>query len=371
MKLILSHILVFAITFTMGAIFVNPFTNESQKEKQISKSVSKAKKEELPEQSFDSDKDESKEQPKLKSLSPYDIQSYIYNNPKTELNKIWQGLGIAEQYNGFYSDYKPSFMQICQSCSVETYEYNLDQEPEPEVLLKIADPLSGSSRYLIFKESRLENKSWKLIGFIDHDFPRYNEIQHSFLLNNGKVYLLIHASGATGTGISLSVDGLFTVRDDELVHLATYPAHGYESQTSDIPSVRYEGQINEIKIKKDSSEVKVKMYTSFDGVIFDIDETEPNISLFDKTQTKIYRKQFDANKKKLHKTNSDFFEKEIDSVNKMIGSLEEKEFLKQNIKELKRIANKKGTKKFRWLDEFLSRSPNSVEKHSLLKIMKN
>jgi hypothetical protein len=305
-------------------------------------------------------------QTELKSLSPYDIESYIYNNPQSDINNVWQKLNISEKFNSLPNwEKNESFLGVCNSCEAETFQYNLDDEPGDEVLLRIADNSQESCRYLLFKHINSENDSWKLLGFIDHDFGRYQMPQHSFLLSGGKSFLVVQVQTQSGTGVAHYTDRLFAVHKEKLIELLDYPADGHQSLLAYQGNREFSGRVSDCKIENGKAQIEIEFrvnYSGWDG------KTNSDFLLWNKIQKAVYTKSLNSKRKKLDSSKSDITQEEIDTIYNIDSSTDE-DVLKYNFEQLKTIARKKGAAN-QWLREFLRYCKSSKEKRELEKIIR-
>lgn len=308
-----------------------------------------------------------KSRPQLKSLSPYEIESFINSNPKTEIVEIWEKLKIADKYNGnSHYNSENGFFGGCSGCEAETYNFELDGQPSTEVLLRVEDRMQEACRYLIFKykNSEAEENNWQLLGHIDHDFGRYQMPQHYFLLSGGKSWLMVRVQGASGSGVALYSDRLFTIKNNKVVEVLSYPADGHQEGIGFEPSRSFAGRIIEGKIENNVATVEVEFtvdYSTFDG-------TDNDIPLWRKKQRAIFRTDLNLNKTKLDVRHSNLSEREIEAVFN-IDSLTDKYLLKYNFEELKKIALGKQSRQKQWLRDFLRICKPSAEKSALQRLI--
>lgn len=304
--------------------------------------------------------------PELKSLSPYDIESFITSNPKTEIQNIWDKLKIADKYNEDSSDGNNRFFASCGYCEAQTYEFELDGQTGAEVLLRIEDRSQEASRYLVFKykNTRANENEWQLLGNIDHDFGRHQMPQHSFLLSGAKSWLVIRVQQGSGSGVSLYGDRLFTIWNNKLEEILNYTAEGHQSGMGVEPSRNFSGHILDCKIENNIAAVEVEFAVDYST----FDDTDNDIPLWSKKQRAIFRKNLKSNKTKLETKKSSLSERELEAVYN-IDSLTAKDLLKYNFEELKKIAIGKRVKQRQWLRNFLQISPQSKEKTALRRIL--
>jgi hypothetical protein len=297
------------------------------------------------------------------SLSPYDIESFINNNPQAEIDNVWQRLNIPGKFNSLPDwEKNESFLGICNGCEAETFQYNLDDEPGDEVLLRIADNSQESSRYLLFKHNNSENDSWKLLGFIDHDFGRYEMPQHSFLLSGGKSFLVVQVQTQSGSGVAHYTDRLFTVYKGKLFELLDYPNDGHQSEFG--YQREFSGRVKDCKIENGKARIEIQFtanYSSWD------ENTKSDFLLWSKKQKAVYTKSLNSKLKRLDSSKSNISQKEINTIYYIDSSTDE-DILKYNLDELKKIAREKGSRN-QWLREFLKHCKSSKDKVILEKIL--
>lgn len=314
----------------------------------------------------DAENNETSKETEPKSLSPYDIESFIYNNPQANLNILWQKLNIAGKFNSLPNwEKNESFLETCDNCEVETFNYNLDDEPGEEVLLRIVDNSQESCRYLLFKSIDSAGNSWKLLGFTDHDFGRYQMPQHSFLLSGGKSFLVVQVQIQSGSGVAQYNDRLFVVQKGKLVELLDYTADGHQSNFSYQPVREFSGRVKDCKVENGRAQIEIEFTVNYTG--WD-EKSESDFLLWSKKQKVVYIRSLNSKQKTIDSVKSDIAQKEIDTIYNVDSSTDEN-ILKYNFAELKTIAQEKG-KRNRWLREFLLHCENSKEKIVLQKFVR-
>lgn len=305
--------------------------------------------------------------PELKSLSPYDIESFINSNPQTEIAEIWEKLKIAGEYNGIsHYDSGNSFFGGCSGCEAETYNFEFDGKPGTEVLLRVEDRLQEACRYLVFKHKNSETyeNSWQLLGHIDHDFGRYQMPQHYFLLSGGKNWLVVRVQGASGSGVALYSDRLFTVKNNKVLEVLSYPADGHQSGYGFEPSRNFAGRIIDGKIENNVAIIEVEFAVDYST----FDETDNDIPLWSKKQRAFFRRNLNSKNTILDAKKSDLSEREIETVYN-IDMLTDKDLLKYNFEELKQIALGKQARQKQWLRDFVRICKPSSEKSALQRLL--
>jgi hypothetical protein len=282
MKRILPHLIVAFLTFVLSvagtSLFLVRHSSNVEGHKPLDAKETITKVESQPLES---------ESSQLDSLSPYDIESFVNNNPQANVEEIWQRLGIDGEYNG-ESHYKAgkTFFNQCQGCEAEAYEYELDGESGMEVLLRISDRSQEACRYLIFKSIDESNdETWKLLGHIDHDFGRYRMPQHFYVLSGGESWLIVQVQEVSGSGVALYYDRLFKVNSRGIEEVLSYPSDGHQSGMSDESERDFSGRISNCSVKHGVATVNVDYAVSYS--LFD--ENNKRIPLWSKKQKAVYR----------------------------------------------------------------------------------
>lgn len=361
MKFSKPYFLIACFTFTISLFFVAIYFFASGKTELV-QPIEKVETENvLKSVSID---DTPKEQTELKSLSPYELRNFIDDEPEIEVDKIWEKLGISNKFHGLPIFGKnDDFLTFCNYCKAETFEYNLDDEPDAEVLLRIADNMENC-RYLLFKQTNTEKSGWKLLGFADHNFGRYRMPQHSFLVSGGKSFLTVKVQTTSGTGVSAYQDRLFKVENGNLVELLDYPSEGHQSYLAYQGSKEFGGRVSDVKIQNGIAQIEIEFTVKYSGWDY---ENNSDYFLWSKKQKAIYEKSLPSNSKKFVSAQSDLTQNEIDIIYGIDAS--DTNTLKYNFENLKQIAQEKG-KRNQWLREFLQHSEKSKEKNMLEKIIR-
>lgn len=312
--------------------------------------------------------DENRSEPR--SLSPYDIEIFINAHPQGNLAKLWQRLGIPRLNfaQGWQGDTTPSqFLASCAGCRAETFEYDLDDEPGSEVLLRIEDRPSESCRYLVFKS--LGNLgTWKLIGHIDHDFGRYRMPQHLIVLSNGRSWLVVEEQGQSGTGVALYFDRLFLVEHGALKEVMRYTSEGHQSTFTNEPEREFSGRILNCDVRNGIANIEIEFAVTY--LMEDVSNPSQDAALFTKRQKAFFIGQLSHKRLALDITRSDLSQNELAAVYD-VDSLTNEGFLTYNLEELSRIATGTDTNRRDWLKRFLNVCKNSPEKRRLSALLES
>jgi hypothetical protein len=177
-----------------------------------------------------------------RSLAPYDIEMFINDNPQSNLSPLWQSLGVPtrSQRANWYWD-------KCGGCRAESFEFDLDNEPGNEVLLRVAERSGEAFRYLVFKLTSDRENRWRLLGYVDA-WGKYQEPSHIVLLSDGKPWLLVRDQGASGSGVALYIDRLFQVTGGGLTEVFAYSSEGHQVGLSYEPMRDFVGRVSSCEI---------------------------------------------------------------------------------------------------------------------------
>lgn len=362
MKRFSLHFFVAILTFTVSIFGTSLYFYQSSKKEEIREIETVVETKTEFRQSVK--KVETVEETEPKSLSPYDLETYINNNSEANLDKIWQKLNISNQFNGLPNwEKNENFFESCASCETEIYEYDLDSEGGNEVILRIADT-QELCRYLVFKKINFGENNWKLLGFIDHDFGRYQMPQHTFFSKSGKHFLAVEVQTLSGY-ISHYINRLFIVQDGKLIEILNFPASGHLSMDA-LNTHNFTGRFINYRARNDLSEIEIELKVNFTAWS---NQKKSEILLWSKKQKAVYDVSPKTKKAILNHSKSDITQNEIDSIYN-ISSFTDEDVLKYYLPELKKIAAEKSEKN-EWLRDFLYRFNHSPEKTTLEKILEN
>jgi hypothetical protein len=307
------------------------------------------------------------------SLSPYEIASFIAENPAIDLKNTWNQLGIKSVNFGDGRDSSAEeqgdeinrFLSKCNNCDVETYSCDLDEEPGKEVLLKVSDLLAESCRYLIFKQLKQSNgkPEWRVLGHIDHGFSRYRMPEHSIHFDDGRNWLVIKVQQGSGSGFAEYDDRLFQVNSTGLNEILRFPSEGHVATCCSSPTREFTTQIRKCEAKNGATMVELEFsvsYSASSGVEY--------VDLWKKTQKAIYKKEASSDRLVLDARNSDLSDKEITAIYAGEG-LSDEAFIKYNFEELSKIALGREDSRKGWLRLYLQEGDKSRGKERLKQLM--
>lgn len=171
--------------------------------------------------------------PRAISTSPVAIARVINQRSRiatdSDLSAIWTELGIEAG----------GFANCGGVCAAKIFRQQLDEKPEPEVVVKVNGPFEFR-RYLIFTRG---NRLWRFLGHVDHDFNKYEEARHRVERFNARNWLVIRGQEGSGSGFALYGETWYQISDGGVRPVLRYPAAG---QTYPWPS----GLGREFKVRR-------------------------------------------------------------------------------------------------------------------------
>jgi len=305
----------------------------------------------------------------VRSLSPYDIASFITDNPQADLRQIWAQLGIKKPNFGDSSDKEEEqnqqtdrFLTKCNNCAVETFVYDLIGEPGREFLLRVSDRAAESCRYLVF--NRLNDRSkadWRLLGYIDHGFGRYRMPEHFIVNSGGKNWLVVKVQQGSGSAFAVYWDRLFQVESDSIKEILRVPSEGHLSTSGSYPTNEFTTKIVDCAVNNSVTTVHLEFSVSYSAFTASGEE----VLLWNKKQTAFYRRDSTTNQVALDRSNSDLPEEEIAAIY-VRDWLSDDDFIKYNKEELTEIAQGPDNNRKKWLR---LQEGQSKEKESLRQLI--
>jgi hypothetical protein len=187
---------------------------------------------------------------------PYGIRNFVEEHEKFNALKLWDKLGIGEKINGgnlITAD--QGFFTSCDHCSVAIYDQTDAGDFADTVLLRIDNgPGLQECRYLLFKWGN--DDKYRLVGFIDHDFGKYEMPKHRWIESHGKTFLVVRCQTVSGSGVAMYFDRLFTMNRGRLQEILDYPADGHEWGVSD-NGREFTGKVAEVR--GDGAQLRIKL----------------------------------------------------------------------------------------------------------------
>jgi len=131
---------------------------------------------------------------------------------RVDLASTWSRLSVA-----------PGYFDDCSSCSASISRAELDGRHGREIILKLVRSLDFV-RYMIFS-SRAHR--WKLVGYVDHDFNKYELSMHRIERAFGMPWLVVRGQEGSGTGYALYCETWYQVKEKGLRPVLSYPVEGH------------------------------------------------------------------------------------------------------------------------------------------------
>jgi hypothetical protein len=284
--------------------------------------------------------------PEDDGLTPFDIEWFIDRHPGGDLTRLWERLKVKNESG--------SFGWGCVNCKAQSFYHNLDDDADDEVVLRIADRMTESFRYLIFKQRG--HKDTSLLGHIDA-WAKYKPSTHSVLLSGGKAWLVVESQAASGSGLAAYYHTIYQVSARSVKPVAAYfseiAQHDWEFPSRDVVGRPVSVEIQNGIVKATVS-YTVDYSTRIDG---------KEVPLFVKRQTAVLIDD------RLDTTLSNITRHEFETVYNF-DSLFEDAFLKYNRSELREIAVGRNESKKEWLKQFLETCENSSIKRELSSLLR-
>jgi len=188
-------------------------------------------------------------------LAPQEIFYFLQQNPKANLQRLWQRLGIpADRTTPF------DFDNACD-CEVNLFAYNLDDDVESEKVLQIKRTLGESYRYLVFKGPEIKPK---FLGHIDV-YAKYPPSDPVVLLSNGRAWLIVQQTAATGSGLAAWEDTVYELADGRIRPVASYLVRVRESGGWARPTKEFVGRPLSCRIQNGHAVLTVAYTLKYTG----------------------------------------------------------------------------------------------------------
>ena len=268
-------------------------------------------------------------------LEPFDIEFFIDNHPQADLSRLWQRLGIKT--DDPIAEF--SFGNACSSCEANSFQYQLDDDSAGEVVLQIKQQLGESYRYLIFKDTGYGQS--KLLGHVDV-WAKYPPKDPVVLVSNGRAWLILQSTAATGSGLGAWLDTVYEVSNRGVKKVGSYLGEVNQSGELSFPTKLFVGRPVSCEIRNGRAILKVSYTVEYFGGVI----TEHDTPLFTTRKMAVL---VDSN---IDPTTSEISPHEYETIYNF-DSMGPEEFLRYNRDELRAIANGNDFEKKRWLTEFL------------------
>lgn len=152
-------------------------------------------------------------------IDPFKLARLINDVRRTQvdlpLKETWQKLSIEPG----------SFENCSNDCEARIYRHELNARAGTEVVLKLTRSFAFA-RFLVFTRAG-DNRSWTFLGFVDHDFNKYEMARHRVARASGRTFLVIRGQEGSGSGYALYSETWYDANDGALKPVLSYPAEGH------------------------------------------------------------------------------------------------------------------------------------------------
>ena len=317
-------------------------------------------------------------QKKPVEVSPFALARSINNIQRTgkdlSLTETWQQFGVEPG----------SFAQCSNDCKAKIYRNELSSNPGSEVVIKLTR-FEDFTRYLVF--GRADN-GWKFLGYVDHDFNKYEIARHRIASVKGKPFLVIRGQEGSGSGYALYAETWYEVADNGLKPVLSYPSDGHTNPWPAGLSRSFVART--LPLVKEPGRVIIQYEVSYEAAGYEGD----GLRLMFENQHRLSF-QWDSQLRKFvpDPQRSNISQAEINAIanietddqpqdgtkigettfysdaKSFVGGGYEV-FLKHNLPRLTAIAKGRPTKSRQWLQRFLSECRDTEEKKALLTALK-
>ena len=281
--------------------------------------------------------------PEDKGVTSWDIEYFIDQNPNANLTRLFERLNVRGY--GVYPIGSTSYWQ-CTHCKAQSFEYNLDDDPDGEIVLSIGNRMLESYRYLIFKRAYNETK---LLGHIDAR-GKYRPSTHTVLLSGGKQWLLVESQAANGSGLSAYLHTIYQVTPNGVKPAISYLSEINQFGFSGLPTKTITAQPISCEIEAGRMKATVSYTVEY--------SLDAETSLFTKQQTAVLTATVGRDSTRLDTNASNITNHEFETVFNF-DSMGDDEFLNYNRSELRAIAAGRDATKKKWLKEDLENCESS------------
>lgn len=294
--------------------------------------------------------------PIVVSFDPQEIARLVNRSKRiieeVNLEPFWQEMGIDS--GGF------TFTDGPFRAEVERVE--LDGQVGREIVIKLPHSFHFC-RFLIFKliNAQSSRPQWKFLGYIDHDFNRYEMASHRIVTNGNKSWLVIRGQVGSGSGFSFYYDSWYEVNDNGIREVLSYPASGHVAPWPEGLGSRIASTVAQQQPASRPPLIRVNFtvsYTLFNYI------TEEYPFLFSKLQSVYFLWNENSQRFEFDSSRSDISREEFYSVYNL-ESEERVDLIRYYFDDLMRIARGRNAMHREWLRERLDESSDSEEKRFL------
>jgi len=169
------------------------------------------------------------------SMDPLVIRKLIdENRSEFPVYQLWEFLSVGPEMK-FLSN--PSLKRdeelefaSCHSCEIELRLIDLDGDLDNDAVLGIAS-LGGFGDYRLLAFERVKG-GWRFAGYTDHDINKYYSPKMRMARFGKERFLVLTCQGGWGTGLRISFERWYTLKDGEFRELISFPNESFTAQTS-------------------------------------------------------------------------------------------------------------------------------------------
>jgi hypothetical protein len=296
--------------------------------------------------------------PENESLYPTAIEYYIVSHPHADLTRLAERLNI--RWQNYYGE-PPSSEWHCYNCRAQTFYYNLDDDPDEEVVLQIGSEMTESYEYLIFKSRSYDDSP--LLGNISAH-SKYKPSRHFVLMSGGKAWLVIQSQVANGSGLAVYDQTIYQVSARGVEPAVTYFSEISQSGFGLSPSRRIKAYPVSCEVKGGKLNATVAYTVDYSASV-----AAPDEALFRKQQTAVLIATIGHGATRLDTSASDIARHEFETIYNF-DSMDEDAFLTYNHSELRSLALGRDRSKKQWLKEYLEECERHPIKRELLSLLR-
>lgn len=309
-------------------------------------------------------------------LSPYAIKRLVDDNPQLDLRPLWRRLGVPAKLNTVWSqiggqdDTSSIFAGGYEQsrCLTELYHLELDGAPGNEVLLKLHQGWLGSyTRYLVFSrrpDEAVRKQGWKLLGYADHDFTKYEQPSHRFVNATGKRWLVIRVQTGSGSGFARYHERWYEVSNAGVREVLTIPASGHASSTCLIPKLDIKSRFVKYHVANNVEAIKILFSATWQAPCTGRTGDRPK-TLWIKNQEAIYVRRPGGMEYTLDPSRSQINTRELNQVYNLNDYSQD--FLENNFARLSQVIARKDRQLTEWVQLILEHADDSATKQRLLR----
>lgn len=307
------------------------------------------------------------------TVSPYKIQQYIAAGNSSELSPIWRELGIPAELSTVYPrvGIEPDDHAIfdeCEDCRAEIHPLAWKNRKDRLVALKIYQPW-GSCRFLIFQridKAKSKETPWRLIGYADHDFARYDMPEHRTETLGNATYFVMTAQGFSGTGVSLYYERWYELFSDGMKEVLSLPSRGHECPGPTTLCRNFSARVE--KAKSNNLRIRILYKAQYTGYRFLLDgQSFEDIYLFATRKNAVYVRDKAGNDFTLSTFESEMTAEEI-RLTYGINGLTCEDFLRFNGAPIKRLTAQPDDRKS-WLKRYFQECEPSADGKKLMEAL--